>query len=292
MPIRILSDFDGVWTDQGPEAQHILEFAAREIARCAGLDVAETLTRFEALADETRERPTQFGWAPQGRISAFVDEDPLLATNSVLHLIEDDTREELVSWKAALEAAGFSSLSDFANHCFNTSSKAFRESHPPIMVEQTRETFEAIIAAGLEICVVSNSKASKVVPWLREMGVDAGAGEGHAVRVYGDARKWQLSEEPRALQISSRTIYIDRPAYLGVLQEVRPDIIIGDVFSLDLALPHHLRTRGEAGGPRLLALRRNSHTPQWVTDGKADGAIDVIVDHPRDLLSLAASLTN
>ena len=134
MGLKILSDFDGVWTDQGPEAQHILEFAASEIARFAHEDPAATLARFSALADETREDPMSFGWAPQGRISAFVDEDPLLATNSVLHLIEYDEREALRRWQSALNEEGFAELSEFANHCFNTCSERFRKSHPPIMV--------------------------------------------------------------------------------------------------------------------------------------------------------------
>ena len=290
MAVRILSDFDGVWTDQGPEADHIVRFAATEIARCAGLDPDVTHQRFLALADETRLRPAQFGWAPQGRISAFVDEDPLLATNSVLHLIELDERPELVAWKQALLEDGFPSLGEFANHCFNTSGKAFRASHPPIMVEDTLATFEALMAAGAEVFVVSNSQPTKVIPWLREMGVDAGDDESHRVRVYGDARKWWLSDAPESMQVAGRTVFIDRPAYRRILETVEPDIIIGDVFSLDLALPHHLRREAAAGAPKRLVLRRNEHSPSWATEGRADGAIDAVVEHPRGLLDVIDEL--
>jgi hypothetical protein len=66
----------------------------------------------------------------------------------------------------------------------------------------------------------------------------------------------------------------------------RPQLVIGDVFSLDLALPHVLRARNHPAAPRELVLRRHPHTPSWVLDGRAGGAIDRIVDDVADLLAV------
>ena len=66
--------------------------------------------------------------------------------------------------------------------------------------------------------------------------------------------------------------------------------MIGDVFSLDLALPHALRSAGHPAAPDLLALRRHPHTPDWVLDTLGDGAIDVVVDHVRDLVTVVREL--
>jgi hypothetical protein len=37
-------------------------------------------------------------------------------------------------------------------------------------------------------------------------------------------------------------------------------------------------------------LRRHDHTPRWVLDGRADGAIDDVVSDLRDLAEIARSM--
>ena len=83
--------------------------------------------------------------------------------------------------------------------------------------------------------------------------------------------------------MGGRSIFVDRPAYRTLVADEAPDVIIGDVFSLDLAMPHVMRREAAVGAPRVLALRRHTHTPSWVLDGRADGAIDVVVDQVGDL---------
>ena len=64
---------------------------------------------------------------------------------------------------------------------------------------------------------------------------------------------------------------------------MKKEVGVGDVFSLDLALPHVMRENDVDGAPRVLALRRHSHTPAWILDGRADGAIDLVVDQVGDI---------
>jgi hypothetical protein len=108
--------------------------------------------------------------------------------------------------------------------------------------------------------------------------------------VRGQAGKQVLGPGDDHLVLAGRRIGVDRPRYRAVLEEERPDLVIGDVFSLDLALPHVLRRARAPGAPRMLVLRRHPHTPKWVLDTRADGAIDRVVDDVAELPALVESL--
>jgi hypothetical protein len=57
------------------------------------------------------------------------------------------------------------------------------------------------------------------------------------------------------------------------------------VFSLDLALPHVMRREKHPNAPRELVLRQHPHTPRWVLDTRAGGAIDRVVGSVGELAS-------
>lgn len=291
MGVKILSDFDGVWTNQRDEAKHIEQYACTKIAEATGDDLASVTAAFGAFVDEVRAQPEEFGWAPTGRISAYVDEDPLLTTNSVFLQVLRGANDTARAWGEAIRAAGYEQLEQFADACFVGATKSFRAEHPPIMVDGAGETMQALLDAGADIVVVSNSRAEKLIAWLTEAGIDAGEGPEHAVRVRGNAKKWLLSDAPESIEIAGREVFVDRPAYLEALRAEAPDIVIGDVFSLDLALPSVLRERGEPGGPRQLVLRVQEHSPAWIRETRADGRIDALASHPRDLLPIVERLS-
>lgn len=146
--------------------------------------------------------------------------------------------------------------------------------------------FAALVEAGAEVVVVSNSSSEKIEGWFRETGV--GHGLSHALRVRGSAGKFILGATDEHLVLSGRRVCVDRPKYRAILAEERPDFVIGDVYSLDLALPHVMRRAGEIA-PRL-ALRRHPHTPRWVLDSRADGAIDLVVDQLDGLVEPVRAL--
>ncbi|MEM7307199.1 MAG: HAD family hydrolase [Planctomycetota bacterium] len=292
MAIRILSDFDGVWTDQATEAEHVKAYQHREAARLAGVDADEARRDFAEYRGRVLEEPHRFGWTPDGRITAYADEDPFCEPNSIAGWIESvaDSDERAGRYRDAILAEGFANLTAFADHCFLTATGTFREEHPPALVDGAGEVFQALHDAGAEVVVCSNSGSEKVVGWLRHAGVDAGEDEGHLVRVHGNAGKWALGASDRAIAVGGRTIFVDRPKYHTVFEEERPDVVIGDVFSLDLALPHVLRGEGAPFAPRLLALRRHPHTPGWIAATRADGAIDLLVDRVAELVPTVREL--
>lgn len=291
MTIKILSDFDGVWTDQALEAENVKIYMAAEASRFAGVsgdDAREHFQRFEA---RVQADPANYGWAPDGRITAYVDEDPFCVANSVAMYLEragDD--EQALAYRRAILAAGEKDMTSFADRCFLTSTADYREQHPPALVPHAKEALEALHDAGAEIVVVSNSSSEKIIGWFQRAGVDAGVGHDAYLRVRGQAGKQVLGVGGETIEVAGRTICVDRPKYLAVIEDENPDLVIGDVFSLDLALPHVLRERKHPRAPSELVLRRHSHTPAWIHETRAEGAIDTIVDDIIELVDVVARL--
>jgi phosphoglycolate phosphatase-like HAD superfamily hydrolase len=290
MAFKILSDFDGVWTDQAIEAECVKLFLAAEAARLAGVPANQALAEFRAFEVRVLERPERYGWAPDGRITAYVDEDLFCVANAVAALIAEGEDRTTRRYRSAILDGGFDSVPAFADRCFLSATANYREQHPPALVPGAKEHLEAIGAAGAQIVVVSNSPADKIIRWFRAVGVDAGESEGHLLRVRGAAGKQTLGESDDKMEVAGRCISVDRPLYRAVLREERPDLVIGDVFSLDLALPHVLRERGAEGAPRTLVLRGHSHTPDWVRRELVGGPIDHEVGGVEELVPLVRAL--
>jgi phosphoglycolate phosphatase-like HAD superfamily hydrolase len=269
-PFKILSDFDGVWTDQANEAAAVRAFAIDELARVCAVHRRQAEDEYDAFARIMTATPHEHGWAPDGRITAYVDEDPLCETSSIAH------------WRDAIVAAGFATVHAFSEHVFHGGVALFRSEHPPWIVPGARAMLDSLHERGAELVIVSNSSSEKLVDFFQSVGIDASEDDGHELRVRGSAGKWKLGGDA-TITVGGRTIFVDRPAYRALVADEAPDVIIGDVFSLDLAMPHVMRQDAAAGAPRVLALRRHSHTPSWVLDHRADGAIDVVVDQVGDL---------
>jgi hypothetical protein len=107
--------------------------------------------------------------------------------------------------------------------------------------------------------------------------------------VRGSASKWLIGSDA-AIDIAGRRIFVDRPRYRAAIEAEEADLVVGDVFSLDLALPHVMRTHGMAAAPRSLVLRHHPHTPSWVRDTAAGGAIDHMVAGLAELPAIVAAL--
>lgn len=286
MTRKILSDFDGVWTDQAFEAESVKLFLVVEAARLAGVAADEAHEHFARFEREVKGAPERYGWAPDGRITAYVDEDPFCEANAIAMRLQEGRDTEARRYREAVLAGGFATVTAFADHCFMTATSQFRQQHPPALVPGAKEMLQALLELDTEVVVVSNSSSDKIVGWFRQIGVDARTEPGGELRVRGAAQKFVLGPTDASLTLSGRAIRTDRPRYREVISQERPEFVIGDVFSLDLALPHVLRAEGQPFAPRDLVLRRHPHTPNWVLDSRADGAIDHVVDSVGDLASL------
>jgi phosphoglycolate phosphatase-like HAD superfamily hydrolase len=287
MSFKILSDFDGVWTDQALEAQSVWLYMVAEVARLARVPSNTALAEFAAFERMARSRPSEFGWAPDGRITAYIDEDPFCVANSIAAYLDQADGEREAHYRQGVLDGGHGSLGAFADHCFHTATQNYRSLHPPALVPDAAEALAALHAKQIEVVVVSNSEPAKLIDWFRAAGVDAGEARHHALRVRGSAGKFVLGRSDASIAVGGRRIHVDRPKYRTIIEEEQPDLVIGDVFSLDLALPHAMRSEGAAGAPAQLVLRVHDHTPDWIRSTRADGAIDHLVDSVNELLGLA-----
>ena len=281
-PFKILSDFDGVWTDQANEAAAVRRFAIDELARVCDVHRNRAEDEYSAFVRMMSAKPNEHGWAPDGRITAYIDEDPLCEASSLARWlgVTDDPRGVRV--RDAIVAAGFATVQAFSEHLFHGGVALFRSEHPPWIVPGARAMLDSLHARGVELVIVSNSSSEKLVDFFQSVGIDASEDEGHELRVRGSAGKWKIGDDA-TIAVGGRSIFVDRPAYHALVADEAPDLIIGDVFSLDLAMPHVMRRDSAAGAPRVLALRRHAHTPSWVLDSRANGAIDVVVDQVGEL---------
>lgn len=260
--MRILSDFDGVWTDQRGEAAAIQAAFAREAAELMAIDEQQAVEEFRAFHARTLEDPASHGWWPRGYLSAFVDEDELLATGAVgWWLDHDPDLPEAQRWLEGIRAGGFERAEDLVNQSFGPAMRAYRDEGEHRLVPEAREVAEGLAAKGVELVIVSNSPTEK----LQAMFAAAGLDEGPLLRLVGDARKWWIEgPEPRRT-FHGRPVHLDRPRYHEILGQERPDVVIGDVASLDLSTPASMRANGELGSDLRLLLKGHGKASSWAT---------------------------
>jgi hypothetical protein len=280
-PVKILSDFDGVWTDADLEAAALHQQLAQSCAALLSIDLPTVNADLAAFRRDVQAEPHAFGWAPDGRISAYADEDPLCEIAGLCALVAVATHGQARRYRDAIEAS-WPSVQAFAEHGFLTAMARFRAEHPPSIAADARAQLHAVTDVGAEVVVVSNSEPAKLCAWFGAAGIDAGEGPGHELRIRGSAGKQVLGSD-LAIHVAGRRVHVDRPRYRQAIEEERPTLVIGDIFSLDLALPHAMREHGHPAAPRTLALRRHRHTPTWILRDRAAGAIDHVVDRFGDL---------
>ena len=143
----------------------------------------------------------------------------------------------------------------------------------------------------------SNAPAEKIIGWFGAHGFELvdGAHErarlDAPLRVYGRAGKQQVAG-PRTLRLGGRAVHVDRPEYRAILDRERPDLVVGDVLSLDLATPLAMRVDGEPGAPRAVGLMDLPHTPGWVQDAVGPGPeqVDFLLAHVTGLPRIVSEL--
>jgi phosphoglycolate phosphatase-like HAD superfamily hydrolase len=283
MVFKLLSDFDGVWTDQASEARAVRVAFVAEVARILARDRARVDEDFEAFYRAALADPSDNGWAPGGELTAFVDEDPLLATASVAGWLDrGGVHPSAEAWRRGLSDAGYATAHELANACFGPAAARHRSEGGHSLVPGARAVIEELRSLEVELVVVSNSFASKLTALFADAGIDPA----RDVRIIGDAGKWRLGDGRDLSEIGARYVRLDRPHYRRVLEQERPDLVVGDVLSLDLALPSMLRFVGALDPALQLALRRHGHTPDWTLDAHRIGVFDHVIESVQELPDL------
>ena len=296
--MKLVSDFDGVWTypDAEAEAQGrildaMLEGALPEELRDRG---REWIGAARAAVAAT---PRRWGWRANGTMSAFGDEDPFTAHNGLLHYVEEAAASDPVA-RAVLDgfAARGARFDDAGGESHARGVASVVAARGPAMAPGAAEAGRGLLDAGVEVVVVSNSPNEKLAEWFGSAGIATRPHPERAERTFrlrGRSRKFEIDPgRSESLRLGDLTIETARPVYERVLREERPDAVIGDVFSLDVALPLRLkRTEPEWGALRVLWLMQ-PYTPRWLraaVEWHAGGEVECI---EGGLAGLAAGLTS
>jgi phosphoglycolate phosphatase-like HAD superfamily hydrolase len=280
--VKLISDFDGVWTNQEIEAEYVWNYIVKSLSDLTG-DSADAIESLLAESKKDMNRaPWDYGWFNGGVISAYYQEDPFGDNNAIFDYINrsastktfSNFKQNLHKVKEAIINKAKRTLAEYSNDCFIKSSSQFKLEGKLKPVDSAGRIVKELNSNGVEIIVASNSKTEKIEHLFTKAG--------HTVtnersikrgRLYarGDAKKFVIDGAytalPEFFEITNRyKVSLRRSNYHKILIEEKPDYVIGDVFSLDLALPLYLRLNDKQFHNLKVIQKVHPHTPKWVKD--------------------------
>jgi hypothetical protein len=252
--MKLLSDFDGVWTNPVAEAAaqgNILD--ARLLAAAPDADHDAARAWIAAARRETLAHPDRWGWTHDGRLAAFADEDPFSAHSALLHFLVERAADDALAARilSGARAAGEGSLETFSLASHLDGVARVEGERGPGVLRAAKDAGHELLAAGAEVVIVSNSEGEKLRRWFAHAGMPHAMHPerpANGLRLRGAAGKHLLEAgSTRMLDLDGVSIELARPHYEAIVREEAPDAVVGDVFSLDLSVP--------------LALKRSE--PSW-----------------------------
>jgi FMN phosphatase YigB (HAD superfamily) len=260
----VFFDFDGTLTDADACAAPFLEAFRARIAKRMGLPRDAFHGEWTQIAAEIDAYPERHGWEVEGSIVAPACADPYLRASRVAKRLLAETVTTRDS------AAG---IDDAIDEDFSESYRHVRT----VFREDAAEIVDAVLASGRAACVVTNTRSAWVEKRLATLRLRYGE-----VPVAGDAAKWALAPStsaperlatvPERLELEGlpRPVLLRRGRYLDALVTMEKTLgvrlervlVCGDVFELDLAMPHalgahvHLLTRSTTPAYELRAIER------------------------------------
>ncbi len=277
--IKLISDFDGIWTNQNIEAEYVWNYILDSIAELSGME-KNNVDKFLSLCkDEMNKEPHLYAWFNNDRVAAYYNEDPFGDNNAIFDFINKtpsgDSDNEFYKRKLRVKDSileKYSSLADFSQECFIKSTTQFKSEGKLNPVKTTKKIVDDLNSAGVEVIVASNSRTEKIKYLFSKAGIEVteeSSPNRNGVHARGDAKKFVIdtdySELPEYLKVTEKLLIpLRRSSYHKILTEEKPDFVIGDVFSLDIALPLYLRMSDSSFGNLKVIQRVQPYTPDWV----------------------------
>lgn len=235
----LLIDFDGTFTHAEQEGETFTRAYRADLSARLARDIDLEWEEAEATI---RAHPREFGWLFGGKLVAPGNADPFIRATTIARMLMDrhgahpqpEDRERI--------------LSELYLSSYEHSGTVFRA--------DARSTLETLLGTGIPLHVVSNSDTRVISRKIERLL----AGFPSRPVVHGNAQKAVIEDpdepdrafaalpEVQHLAGLERPIYLRRGRYYEVLREIwrttgaRPDrtLMIGDIYELDLAMPHHL----------------------------------------------------
>lgn len=262
--MKFIFDFDGVLTDQTGEAKRYHELFCQALN-----ENPQFVQEATALVEKS---PHLHGWKVHGRIAAYANEDLLVANVGLAMCMDDlaDDNPKFAALRDNLQSKNIPSFYELSQKAFGQMIAETRAGNINPIDPKTKTVFTKILDEGHTITVVSNSSTDRILNLLKNENL---AVEDHeknpkaALRVRGGAKKFELAETKQGFFVENYWIDTARPNFEKIIREEKPDVLIGDVFSLDLALPYYLaKTEPQNFAELTLILREQHYTPRWTRD--------------------------
>lgn len=280
--VKLISDFEGVWTNQETEAEYVRNYIVKNLSALTG-DSAEVIRNLFIESKKEMERsPYEYGWFNNGNLAAYYQEDLFGDIYAILDYIwkagsrksYSNFKQHLGKIKDAITNTAGKTIAEFSDDCFTKSTSQFKLEGKLKPVENAGAAVKELNSLGVEIVVASNSKTDKVEHLFRKAGQNVTnesflkRGRLHAI---GEAKKIEIDNSyrklPEHLEITKKyKVNLRRSNYHKILLDESPDYVLGDVFSVDLALPLYLRLRDKRFKKLRVILKIQKHTPAWVKD--------------------------
>lgn len=268
---KALVDFDGLWTDVTGQAEAIGKAQLHHLARLSGMATDEMKALLEETRDQVKKAPHLHGWISHDRICAFADEDPFILHNGTISGIKKFAREghiKCLEMLAGLERNGITDLEKLAgNILVEASAEYFEEKGSHSFRDETFDVLTAVLR-HTDVVICTNSDEKSVRNSLLRLGLEVSSDDHpHPLRLRGFAQKNALTGDPRKeIDIHGRRVSLDRGHYRKILCEEAPDWVVGDVLSLDLALPMVLAREDRRFKKTKCILMKNDYTPDWALE--------------------------
>ena len=284
-PFTFVSDFDGVWTNPKRELQAVHQTVQSNLRQMCGWSQPQLEEVYGYFREQVLQRPHQHGWRIDGSFSSFVDEDFFAVPTSIAQYIDDAPCKHSTELKSLI-LQEFETVLAFVDSCYFVTCQDFRNEVEHDLTEGSARVLQWLLDNDVNVVFVTNAPTEKITTWFSHhgFGIDDGRSTlpgSSRLRVYGRAGKQHLGASGRSLDFGGRKVLCDRPQYRTVLEREAPDLVIGDVLSLDLSQPLAMRVDGNAAAPTAVGIMHLQHTPEWVLEsiGPAPHEIDYLVPH-------------
>lgn len=233
---KVVSDFDGVVTDSDAKAKEFHTLYLNLAAAYLGLSSDSFDNIALPLEAKMEKNPHEYGWLEQGVIVAPATE-PFIHTRTLAHLVARQLGRHI-------DNSGWIS---FYQQAYQETGVVFKPEAAQYITDLQENTMFSF---------VTNAAADKVHQELSLL-----LGSDHTVKVVGGAAKHKLITMPPGMQRSiripgfPRSVYPERGKYHDIIQAIMPNVVIGDIYELDLLVPEQM-------GISTILLESN-HTPPW-----------------------------
>ena len=285
--MKILTDFDGTLTDIHGEYEELLNINMERL-ESRKFPVAQYDTLFKLAIKEIQKDHTKYGWMEHDRITAYSDEDLFMNIIAGIKIVDNwlNTKPEYSALKQILDNHHTSLMEISEESYYILHTKPLGPLNTPL--PEVVDTIQKLLRDGHELVVVSNSPSKRIVEKFNYVGLFPAEHDldPHAsFKVRGDAAKFRLGEHPQ-IHDYVRPVDTNRPIYRKMLLEEKPDVVIGDVFSLDLSLSCALSQELPEFSQTRSLLLNHTYTPEWSKSAILSVKNGFLIDDFNDVTKL------